>query len=98
MNHAYNVSGINDDMKLINIDSSASLRCDPLTQSYWGGNSPMNTSYQDGKAVLGTHRTDDFPVSILDEAGGKRTTGTNSPLDCLRNDLILDPYKHTGLE
>jgi hypothetical protein len=48
--------------------------------------------------VLGSHRYDDFTQPILDLAAGKKTTGTNSPIDCLKNDLILRPYQHNGLD
>lgn len=58
----------------------------------------MNASYTNGEMVLNSHRYDDFSLPVLDLAAGKRASGTNSPLDCLRNDLVLEPYKHKGLE
>lgn len=58
----------------------------------------MNLTYTDGEMTLKSHRYDDFSLPVLDLAAGKRISGTNSPLDCLRNDLVLEPYKHRGLE
>jgi len=31
---------------------------------------------------------------VYDPAGGKRATGASSPFDCLKTDLILEPYSH----
>jgi len=58
----------------------------------------MNATYTDGKMVLKNHRYDDFSLPVLDLSAGNKTTGTNSPLDCLRNDLLLRPYQHSGLD
>lgn len=48
--------------------------------------------------TLKSHRYDDFSLPVLDLATGMRTTGVNSPLDCLRQDQILRPFQHTGLD
>lgn len=39
-------------------------------------------------------RYKNFTQPILDLGSGVLTTGTNSPLDCLNQDLILRPYRH----
>lgn len=83
---------------MITTDVNAGIKCTSPTQSYWGGNSPINATYKDGEMLLNSHRYDDFSLPVLDLGAGKKTTGTNSPLDCLRNDLILRPYQHNGLE
>lgn len=98
MNHGYNTTAAEDDSKRIAIDTDAGIKCTNMTQSYWGGNSPLNTSYTNGEITLKNHRYDDFSLPILDLSAGKKTTGTNGPLNCLRNDLILRPYQHSGLE
>lgn len=98
MNHGYDVSGAQEDTNFITTDTNAGIKCISPTQSYWGGNSPMNATYKNGEMVLGSHRYDDFSLPVLDLGAGKKTTGMNSPLDCLRNDLILRPYQHNGLE
>ncbi|MCB9807460.1 hypothetical protein H6768_06365 [Candidatus Peribacteria bacterium] len=58
----------------------------------------MNASFTNGEMTLKTHRYDDFSLPVLDLSAGKKTSGVNSPLDCLRNDLILRPYQHNGLD
>ncbi len=73
-NHGYDVSGAQDDTKLITADANAGIKCTPPTQSYWGGNSPMNATYKNGEMVLGTHRYDDFSLPVLDLGAGKKTT------------------------
>lgn len=97
-NHGYSVLGAKDDAQRISTDGQAGIKCLAPTDSYWGGNSPMNVSYANGEMTLKKNRYDDFSAPILDLAAGKKTTGTNSPLDCLRNDLLLHPYQHNGLE
>ena len=47
LNHGYNVSGAKTDNALIAIDTQAGIQCNPLTQSYWGGNSSLNVTYKD---------------------------------------------------
>lgn len=86
------------DMKKLNQDVAAGISCKNPTQSYWGGNSPINAKYTDGEVSLGTHRYDDFSQPILDLSGGNTTTDAlASPLDCLKQDLILRPYKYTSV-
>lgn len=96
-NHGFNMMGAQDDGAKIASDTNIGIACPAPTQSYWGWNSPMNSDYQKGDMVLGPHRYDDFTQPILDLGAGKKTTGTNSPMDCLRNDLILRPYEREGL-
>lgn len=96
-NHGFNMLGVQGDSEKILSDTNQWIDCPVPTQSYWGWNSPMNSEYRDGNVVLGAHRYDDFTQPILDIAAGKRTTGTNSPNDCLRTDLILRPYEREGL-
>jgi hypothetical protein len=43
-------------------------------------------------ATLKGHKYHDFSQSIYDPAGGKRAIGQSSPFDCLKTDLLLEPY------
>jgi len=97
-NHGYNILGAQDDSKKIIADVDAGIKCTSPTQSYWGGNSAMNASFNNNEMVLKNHRYDDFSLPILDLSAGKKAIGVNSPLDCLQNDLILRPYQHNGLD
>lgn len=48
---------------------------------------------------IGEHRYDDFSLPIRDLSAAKKSnTLLGSPLDCLRRDLILKPYKHIGID
>ncbi len=53
MNHGYDILGAQEDTKFITTDTNAGIKCTPPTQSYWGGNSPMNATYKNGEMVLG---------------------------------------------
>ncbi len=86
-----------NDGKIIARDTDAGISCPNPTLSYWGGNSSLNSTYRTGEMTLDSSRSDDFTLPVLDLAAGKKTTGTNSPLDCLKTDLILRPYQHEGL-
>jgi len=97
MNHGYNMLAGENDGKIIARDTDAGIACPNPTLSYWGGNSPLNSTYRDSEMVLDSSRSDDFTLPVLDPAAGKKITGTNSPLDCLTTDLILRPYQHEGL-
>lgn len=99
MNHGYSMTAAQADSKKLNEDTKAGIVCKNPTQSYWGGNSPINSEYTNGEPVLGQHRYDDFSQPILDLSAGKITTAPPaSPLDCLKSDLLLQPYKHTGID
>jgi hypothetical protein len=52
----------------------------------------MNLDFTSGASVLKAHKYDDFSRSIYDPAGGKRATGQSSPFDCLKTDVLLEPY------
>ncbi len=52
----------------------------------------MNLDFSSGLSVLKEHKYNDFSRSIYDPAGGKKTKGQSSPFDCLKTDLLLDPY------
>lgn len=92
MNHWYHVQWIQDDVDLITKDGQSRIRCDDRVTTYWGGNTPMNLDLSSWLAKLKTHKYDDFSRSIYDPAWGKKTVWQSSPLDCLRTDLILEPY------
>jgi hypothetical protein len=96
-NHWYNMLAGENDGKIIARDTDAGISCPNPTLSYWGGNSSLNSTYRTGEMTLDSSRSDDFTLPVLDLAAGKKTTGTNSPLDCLKTDLILRPYQHEGL-
>lgn len=96
-NHGYNVIAGPEDVKILAADGQAKIICKNNTLSYWWGNSPLNTAVSNEQITLKTHRYDDFSLPVLDLGAGKRTASTNSPLDCLRNDLLLHPYQHTGI-
>ena len=98
MNHGYNTVAATDDSKRVATDTNPGIKCADMTQSYWAPNSSLNTTYKNGEITLQNHRYDDFSFPILDLSAGKKTTGTNGPLNCLRSDLILRPYQHSGLE
>ncbi len=52
-----------------------------------------------GEVTLGQHRYDDFSLPIRDLSAAKKTTASvGNPLDCLKRDFILRPYKHTGID
>ena len=99
INHGYSMTDATEDSKVLNKDTSAGIICKKPTQSYWGGNSPINTEYVNGEMVLGQHRYDDFSLPIRDLSGAKKTTTLpGSLLACLKRDFILKPYKHTGID
>lgn len=95
MNHGYHVQGALEDTKLIERDTNADIQCKNPTNSYWGGNSPLNLAFNDGSLTLKAHWYEDFSQPVYDPAGGKRATGASSPFDCLRTDLILEPYAYS---
>lgn len=97
MNHGYNMLASESDSKIIARDTDAGIACPNPTLSYWGGNSPLNSTYRGGDMVLNSSRSDDFALPVLDPAAGKKITWINSPLDCLKTDLILRPYQHEGI-
>ena len=99
MNHGYTMIDAANDSKKINQDGAANINCKQPTQSYWGGNSPLNSKYANGEVTLGPHRYDDFSEPILDLSGGKTTTlGVGNALDCTKRDLLLEPYKYTSID
>lgn len=72
----------------------------PATFSYWGGNSLLNidqNKMKTGELVLKSHVYKNFVKSIYDIAGSKEL-GSGSPLhiatplDCLDNNMLLQPY------
>lgn len=104
----------NRGMNIKNAQSDASLLqtdlpnggCFPkgkiATQTYWGGNSPMNLSKDaignNGALELGAHSYSGFVMPIFDILGSKTLSGStngltiDSPLDCLKTDVLLQPY------
>jgi hypothetical protein len=74
MNHAYSMTDTKNDSEKLNQDTKAGIICKKPTQSYWGGNSPINEEYKNNEVTLGEHRYDDFSQPILDLSGGKKTT------------------------
>jgi len=92
MNHGYHVQWVEDDVELIEQDAWDKIRCDDRVTSYWWWNTPMNLDFASWTSVIKVHKYDDFSRSIYDPAGGKRTTGQSSPFDCLKTDVLLNPY------
>ena len=74
VNHGYSMTEATEDSKKLNQDTTAGITCKKPTQSYWGGNSPINAEYKNGETTLGVHRYDDFSQPILDLSAGKTTT------------------------
>ncbi len=62
------------DSKIIARDTDAGIACPNPTLSYWGGNSPLNSTYRGGDMVLNSSRSDDFTLPVLDPAAGKKIT------------------------
>ena len=58
--------GGEDDGKIIARDAEAGISCPAPTQSYWGGNSPLNINYRGADIILDGQRYDDFTLPILD--------------------------------
>lgn len=74
MNHAYTMTDTKTDSDRLTQDTKAGIICKKPTQSYWGGNSPLNAEYKNNEMTIGEHRYDDFSQPILDLSGGKKTT------------------------
>lgn len=72
-NHGYDIPGAQDDTKKIAEDTDAGIKCTSPSQSYWGGNSVINSSFTNGVMTLKNHRYDDFSLPVLDLAAGKKT-------------------------
>lgn len=85
----------------------------PQTMTYWGGNSMLNlsqSSFGGGSGPTGAqlfklqnNRYDMFVKPVFDITGSQEVaTGSiitpASPVDCLKNNVILQPYSHTDME
>lgn len=70
-----------------------------MTQTYWGGNSITNLSFDGTEVELNTHRYDTFVRPIFDIAGSKKVKPSDGlsiqkPSDCFQNNMIMRPFDH----
>ena len=72
----------------------------PATKGYWGGNSPLNfdqNAIKTGEIALKAHTYKNFVLPIYDVLGSRELGPTSTlhiavPLDCLDNNMLLEPY------
>lgn len=102
-NRGYDVSKAKTDIDFLNGDQpngGCFLWGTAATISYWGGNSPLNfdqNAIKSGELALKSHTYKNFVQPIYDVLGSKELAPVSplhiaTPLDCLQNNMLLQPY------
>lgn len=108
-NRGYDVKNAELDANLLQADlpnGACFPNSVPATNSYWGGNSPLNldtSRMQTGEIVLKSHTYKNFVKPLYDIAGSRELESASplhiaTPSDCLDNNILLQPYMEIGAD